>query len=139
MNEVILLHGTASQRAMVTEIVDRSRPLLALPDDFVIEFNDLGTTVFGETVLQRRGKRHHIILNSRLTEAELFLPTIHELIHLDQMHTGMLLSGSSGVYVWDNVAYVAKSLSYDEYLQLPFEVDAYTRQAEIARLLLDPL
>lgn len=98
----------------------------------------MGPHVRGETVLTFR-PQSTIILNSDLTAAELFYPTIHELVHIHQIHTRQLSVSRTGVYVWEGSTYIVdpQTISYSEYMKLPWEVDAFHQQEIIGKKLLD--
>lgn len=54
----------------------------------------------------------------------------HELIHVSQKHTGILKINRAGMCYWHGTAYTKQSpkdMSYQEYLELPWEVDVQNR------------
>jgi len=73
-----------------------------------------------------------IKINGDLTESEMFYPMIHELIHLNQTHTGMLTVRRDGIYLWNNRPYEIKdNITYIEYQNLPWERDVTNRFQQV--------
>jgi hypothetical protein len=111
---------------------------LELPETIYVTLTDLGSSSYGETILSPT-KKNSIILNSQLTTKELFYPTIHELVHVSQIHTGRLAISRTGVYVWENKTYPVdpNKMPYKEYQKLPWERDAHEQQIILGKKLLE--
>jgi hypothetical protein len=94
---------------------------------------------YGETILDPRRLHKRIILNVDLDVKALFYPTIHELVHVSQMHTGKLAISRTGVFVWEKKTYPVDPLkmSYKDYKQLPWEQDAHKQQQILGKKLLE--
>lgn len=62
-----------------------------------------------------------------------FVSTLaHELIHAEQYHTGRLVNKGRREKWWDGKPVGNKGSTYDRYRDLPWEIDAFGRQDEIA-------
>lgn len=124
---------------LVTSIYLKLSNLIQLPDTIDIEFKCLGPSHYGETVVDPRPTIKRIVLNADLYTKDLFYPTIHELVHVHQMHAGRLSVSRTGVYIWDNQTYPInpETMSYQDYKNLPWEVDANTQQILLGKKLLD--
>jgi hypothetical protein len=100
---------------------------LELPNTIQIEYKRLSDSTYGETSLNPRFK-NRVTINSLLSCSELIQPLIHELIHLHQIHTKQLEIRRDGIYIWRNKKYIVdKSLSYKQYLELPWENDVINK------------
>lgn len=122
--------------------VDLARLALLLPQRIEIEFCSGGEHHYwGATVLDPRwcGRMR---LNAGLQPREVPLILAHELMHVHQVHTGELRPVSSGGIMWRGVLYTdTANLPWEQYMQLPWEMEAYEWQewllAEILRLSTD--
>lgn len=112
---------------------------IQLPDHMEVEFRCMGPSSYGETILDPRRLHKRIILNVDLDVKALFYPTIHELVHVSQMHTGKLAISRTGVFVWEKKTYPVDPLkmSYKDYKQLPWEQDAHKQQQILGKKLLE--
>jgi hypothetical protein len=124
---------------LVTNIYLQIQNLILLPDQIEVEFRCMGPSSYGETILDSRRLYKRIILNVDLDVKALFYPTIHELVHVSQMHTGKLAISRTGVFVWENKTYPVDPLkmSYQAYQQLPWELDAHAQQKILGKKLLN--
>lgn len=97
---------------------------ISLPTTLEIEFADMDSLLYGETILNPRFK-NRIRVNKKLLPEELLQSLIHELIHISQIYTGRLKVLREGVYFWEKGQYIVdlKNLTFDEYSVLPWEVD----------------
>lgn len=125
--------------AVITRLVERASLYINLPDAIIVELQHLGNSVYGETVLKpTNGQKNKIRLNVDLSESELVIPTVHELIHLTQIYTGRLTISRFGAIVWEGKAYpVNEDISYTEYLKLPWEEDVLNTQNELIKRILN--
>jgi hypothetical protein len=103
-----------------------------LPDYIEVHFANLGPNTYGEATL-RPGINRVLTINVALTVKEMIHPIIHELIHLSQMHEGKLSVSRTGVYVWEGKTFKVdtNTISYEEYMQLPWEQDVSLRQKRL--------
>lgn len=114
---------------LVESIIKRASCYLELPTTIEIEFQDLGNSAYGETDIDHK----RITLNFKLELNDLFIPLLHELIHLEQIHTGKLSRSKDGQYVWEGQVFYVNplSMSYEEYRQLPWEFDSDKKQQKL--------
>ena len=131
--------GTLYQRKVVVSIINNISTLIPLPDYIVVEFKSMGLSSYGETTVDYQRARKKIVLNQDLTAKELFYPTIHELVHVSQIHTGRLAVSRTGVFVWENKTYQVDptEMSYEDYQKLPWELDAHEQQWLLGKKLLE--
>lgn len=124
---------------LVTSIYQRLQNIISLPEHMEVEFRCMGLSSYGETILDPRRLHKRIILNADLDVKALFYPTIHELVHVSQMHTGKLAISRTGVFVWEKKTYPVDPLkmSYKDYKQLPWEQDAHKQQQILGKKLLE--
>jgi hypothetical protein len=129
---------SVSKEQVVTHIYQQLCNHIPLPDKIIVVFKSLGET-YGEAILDPKMLNKRIVLNVDLTAKELFYPTIHEMVHISQMHTKRLQVSRSGVFLWDNQTYPINpnTLTYEDYKQLPWEVDAYEQQIILGKKLLE--
>jgi len=112
---------------------------LVLPDKIIIIIQNLGHHVLGETLLDGKNS-NKIKLNSNLGPKETIIVLSHELIHLSQITEKRLTFNKKGDYIWDNKVCcnyaTIKSLDYNTYLQLPWELDVVKKQQDLLDYLL---
>jgi hypothetical protein len=117
-------------KAIIAERLCQAASLyISLPEYIEVHFADLGPGTYGEAIL-RPGINRVITVNLSLSTKEIVYPIVHELIHLNQMHEGKLAVSRTGVYVWEGKTYNLDptKLSYNDYMQLPWEHDVSVRQ-----------
>ena len=124
---------------LVTNIYKKLCNFIPLPENIEIEFHSMGPSSYGETLLDPRQSIKRITLNVDLDTKALFYPTIHELVHISQIHTGKLAMSRTGVYVWENKTYPVDPIKmpYKEYQKLPWERDAHEQQIILGKKLLE--
>lgn len=105
---------------------------IALPDNIIVEFVDLGHNTYGESTLTFN-KESKVRINLQLSTKELIYPLVHELLHLNQMHEGRLSVTRFGDCVWEGKTYKIdqSKMSYRDYTQLPWEYDVFVRQKKL--------
>ena len=128
-----------TKEQLVTSIHQSLVSLIPLPEKIEVEFKKMGMSSYGETIVDPRKIIKRIVLNTDLPTRDLFYPTIHELVHVSQMHTGKLSMSRTGVYLWENKTYPINPLtmSYQAYQQLPWELDAHAQQKILGKKLLE--
>jgi hypothetical protein len=110
--------------------------VIDLPKEIVIQFANLGDSVYGNTSIEHRFK-NRIRINFQLNVTELPGPLVHELIHVNQVHVG-LLRAQTGVIFWRGQQYrVDDNLTYQQHQALPWEMDAYDRQEQVLKKALE--
>ena len=115
------------------QLCDSVFKIITLPDSLEIEFITMSDSVYGETILDSRFK-NRIRINSVLTEREIIIPIVHELIHVHQIHTNKLQLKSNGTCVWNNKIYKlsqSNKLNNSEYSLLPWEIDVVNKQQSV--------
>lgn len=119
-----------NRELVITNVVNIVSTLIDLPKCVEVEFCKL-SNLYGELLLDPRFKSR-IRLEETLSSKEIIVPLIHELIHLNQLHTGRLKANRIGIY-WDNRFYNVKTydLSPDVWASLPWEQDVVNKQQKI--------
>lgn len=103
--------------------------IIDLPNQLEIEFISLPYNVYGGTHIEYKFKNRFKI-NENLSVKEIVRPVVHELLHINQIHLGRLKVMRDGTYIWDNIQYRnvnPNSLSYQDYMNLPWEQDVNNR------------
>jgi hypothetical protein len=140
MKLTFIYKGSAKPPAIYEKFTDKVisivKTLYVLPDAIEIQFENMGPSVYGMTMLDPRFP-NRIRLNQDLSLEEYLLPLTHELIHLHQMYTNRLQSRQGGRILWDKTVYKVNMLemSYDDYQQLPWELDVAEKQQKLLKLL----
>lgn len=103
-----------------------------LPNNITVEFVDLGPGIYGESTLYFN-QQNKIRINLQLSNKELIYPLVHELLHLNQIHEGRLAVTRFGECVWERKVYKIdqSKMSYNDYKQLPWEIDVAAREKEL--------
>jgi len=115
-----------NKEKLVKKILEQANHYLTLPELVEVEFQRLGHSMYGETDIDRK----RITLNFDLQINDIVLPLLHELLHLEQIEMGRLAKSRQGEYVWEgNVFRIdPMTIPYDEYKQLPWELDTVKKQ-----------
>ncbi len=110
--------------------------IYVLPNHVEFQFENMGQSVYGMTMLDLRFP-NRIRLNQELSLEEIIMPLTHELVHLHQIYTNRLQARSGGKILWDGQFYKvdAMKLTYEEYLNLPWEHDANQKQQKLLEFL----
>ena len=129
MTNIVFMHQ--GEHSPVREVVCKKLAIavalvIELPLEIQIRFADLGKSVYGHTSLDLRFK-NRISINTILQLDEIPTVLVHELIHLSQSHTGMLMVTPSGQHFWKNKL-VDMSAEYDT---LPWEKDVQERHDKV--------
>jgi len=123
---------------VITNICNKIYQHLSLPDYIEIEFKYLPDNVYAEALLNYKFK-NRIYINENLNLKEIVKPLVHELIHLNQIHIGKLSTNGRGIILWEGSRYsVNQTLhSYTDYCNLPWEIDAMSREPKLLKILLE--
>jgi len=105
--------------------------VIELPESLEICLYPLDDNVYGgidRIKINRIGINYNIPL--------LALPKIltHELIHVNQKHTGILRVSNNGLCYWHNIPYtkqLPEHMDYNDYKNLPWELDVAHREQEV--------
>ena len=124
----------AIREVVCTKLTVAASTVLSLPDEIVIRFANLGESIYGNTALDFRC-RNRVSINQSLTISELAPVLIHELIHLNQIHTGILRASRTGVYFWNNRQYKVDTvyMNFETHQQLPWEIDVTNRLPSVLK------
>lgn len=108
------------------------KQLYVLPDAIEIQFENMGDSIYGMTMLDPRFP-NRIRLNQDLSIEEIILPLTHELLHLHQIFTNRLQSRSGGRILYEGQIYKVDTmkLSYADYQNLPWEMDVTINQKKL--------
>lgn len=122
------------KQQLAKSIINKANTFLSLPDTIEVEFQSLGKSAYGETDIDRK----RITINFDLQLNDIVIPLLHELIHLEQIHTGRLARSRDGQYVWEGQVFYVNPLnmSYEDYRQLPWESDSDRKQKKLLENLL---
>jgi hypothetical protein len=116
-----------------TRLCESISTIIALPNEIEIRFANLGKSVYGAASLEHRFK-NRIAINNTLTVREIPEVLVHELIHLHQIHIGLLSVSRTGIYSWKNKQYKInnpKTMTVENHNQLPWEVDVAIKQQTV--------
>jgi hypothetical protein len=122
-----------TEKAIVaTSLCRAASAFIKLPEKVIVEFVDLGPGIYGESTLYFN-QENRIRINLQLSKKELIYPLVHELLHLNQIHEGRLAITRFGECVWESKVYKLDQakMSYNDYKQLPWELDVATREKEL--------
>jgi hypothetical protein len=125
---------------VITNVINICKEHLKLPEDIEIEFVYLSESVYAQTIVTHRFK-NRLQVNNSLSAKEVIKPVIHELIHLEQMHTGKLYSNGKGVCVYEGIRYNITSdiPNYTDYVKYPWELDAMSREPKMLQIVLEKM
>lgn len=116
---------------VVRDVINILRNYLELPDIIKVEFVSMGPAQYGEAIVDANNP-NIVRINLDLSTTDVVIPLVHELIHLEQMHTGRLMNTRFGDIVWEGTKYKVKSnMPYQEYINLPWEIEVKTRQKSL--------
>lgn len=126
-------------KILINRIIVLLHENLELPNEIQIEFKELDENVYAETSLNPR-YNNRITLNTKLEINDIIKPLIHELVHLEQINKGRLSKRRDGSYLYEGKVYKIKpDISYDDYLNLPWENEVVIRQPVLYKMILDKL
>lgn len=111
--------------------------VLDLPDTVEVCLYKLGGNIYGGIDYHRINR---IALDYDMPLMALPKILTHELIHVNQKHTGIFKTTRGGICYWHGVPYNTNSidnLSYEEYLNLPWEMDVVHRQQQVFKKALE--
>ena len=118
---------TEWREVVCRKLTEAVSTVISLPEEIIIRVANLRDGTYGSAALEFRF-RNRISISSVLSAEEIPEVLVHELIHLNQIHTGMLRASRIGDYYWNEQIVVSTP-----YEKLPWEVDVATRQAEVLK------
>lgn len=124
-----------TKEVVIQRVCDIASIIISLPDTIEIEFKKL-ENVYGELLMNPRFK-NRIRLDERLSTREVIIPLVHELIHLNQVHTGRLRHARNGVY-WNNKLYMVDltNTDIDSWRTYPWEIDVAEKEKKLLQEIL---
>lgn len=121
----------SSRESVVENVFNIVKTLMDMPAKIEVEFRALSPSIYEETLLDRRFK-NRIRLHEELTPKEVIVPLIHELVHLNQIHTGQLSGRRDGSFMWKGQVYrVPEMPSIEAWSNFPWEIDVIERQDKL--------
>lgn len=114
------------REVIITSFAKLVSQLIDLPDTIEVCVYPLSENVYGGIDAHRVNR---LALNSHLPYEAIPKILTHELIHVSQKHLGTLRI-DKGVCYWRNIPYsktLPEDMRYEEYLELPWEVDVENR------------
>ena len=118
------------KEAVITAFTTLACQIIPLPDIVEVCIYKLPNNVYGGV----DKKVNRLVINSNLLLEDTTKILAHELIHVSQKHEGTLRITGSGVCYWRTIPYsniLPEDMPYDEYMNLPWEVDVQNRQEDL--------
>lgn len=121
--------------ANIVQII-KSNNLLTLPTEIHLELEEVEPDKEGNYNLASACVIDHVIhlhpILELMPDEVLLDTTCHELVHLEQAELGWITLSRDNRFVWFGKKF-AMAKNYEEYMNLPWERDAYRRSPEIMR------
>ena len=117
---------------VATNVVYLARHFIEIPKQIEIEFKNLSKQMYGETLLDPRFK-NRVRLQDGLSKKEIIVPLVHELLHLEQIHIGVLVAHRNGICSWRGKMYnlLERQYKHNEWATLPWEQDVANKQQDL--------
>lgn len=139
-----------NKEKIITNTCNTAKKYIKLPEELEVEIQNFSSPnyqrqyryVLAETVLDSRLKVNRIRINNDLSQKEIVIPLVHELLHLNQIVEGRLSVYKNGDIFWENKRYQLKDptkSSYDYYENLPWEVDVRAKEKTLLNKILSNL
>lgn len=119
------------QEVVITSYANAISRIIELPPLLEVCLYDLGESVYGGIDLIRMNR---IGINYNLPYDVIPKILTHELIHVHQKFKGTLKITPGNKCYWHGIFITSKSIddmTHEEYMNLPWEIDAYHRQQSI--------
>ena len=121
----------ARRESIISLLAEAISKVIELPNTIEVCIYPLGKNVYGgidKYYVNRIAINYDLDYNS--------IPNIltHELIHVSQKHTRRLEIKNNGHYYWYGIPYtkvLPEEMSYEEYRNLPWEVDVQNRETKV--------
>ena len=116
---------------IISRLSDAIASIIELPTSLEICIYPLGKNVYGGI---DKYHTNRIALNYDLEYESIPKILTHELIHVSQKHTKLLEIKNNGHYYWRGIPYtkvLPEEMSYEEYRNLPWEVDVQNRETKV--------
>jgi len=125
--------------AIIDSFANAIGEVIELPNTIEICLYDLGKNVYGGIDMYAVNR---IGLNYDLDYESIPLILTHELIHVNQKHKKHLEVRRNGYYYWMGIPHSNKpldQLTFEEYQNLPWEVDVIQRQTKVLQMAMEIL
>lgn len=120
-----------NHEAIITSFSNLIAQLIELPDEIEVCLSPLQPNLYGGIDVNRVNR---IVISNQLMLEDIPRILTHELIHVSQKHTGLLKITPKRVCYWKGIPYTNKTpgeMPYDEYQNLPWELDVQNRESKI--------
>lgn len=135
---------------VIKRICEKAATFITLPAVLEIEIQNFSSPnyqreyryVLAETVLDSRLSNNRVRINNELTEKEIVIPLVHELLHVNQIEEGRLSVYRNGDIYWEGKRYQLKDpkrSSYQYYENLPWEVDVRGKEKKLLNNIINNL
>ena len=124
-------HHSYKHETIITYFSNAICQVIDLPPTLEVCLYDLGPEVYGGIDMYRVNR---IGINYDLSFEEIPKILVHELIHVNQKHSGILKITNNGSCYWHGVYYTNKKpedMTYEEYNSLPWEIDVQNRETKV--------
>jgi hypothetical protein len=117
--------------AVINRLWESFTSMLDLPREIVVVFENLGKSVYADTKVDPRFK-NRVTINAELMVRDVPGAFTHEIIHVHQIHTGLLRADHHGNMFWrDRIYKIDDNLTYEQYCELPWEADVLVRHQSL--------
>ncbi len=122
-----------AHEVIITSFANLVSQLIELPDTIEVCLYPLDPNVYGGIDALHVNR---IVISTELPLQDIPKILVHELIHVNQKHKGLLKIDRNGMCYWRGIPYTKKlpeSMSYEEYQNLPWEQDVAQKQHNLLR------
>ena len=118
---------------VIATLTDAVSNVIELPSIIEVCLYKLEDNVYGgiDTI-----KVNRLFINSIIELEDIPKILVHELIHINQKHTGLLRINRNGLCHWHGVPFTSKppeSMTFEDYQNLPWERDVSERQQQVLK------
>jgi len=127
----------ARRETIISRLANAISEVIELPKSIEVCIYPLGKNVYGGI---DKYCVNRLALNFDLDYNSIPVILTHELIHVNQKHTKMLEIKQNGHYYWYGIPYtkvLPEEMSYEEYRNLPWEVDVQNRETKVLQMALE--
>lgn len=123
---------------VIINVFTKAKTFIELPKLLEVEFKSLSHSVYAETLVDPRFP-NRIRLNADISYTSLVKPTVHELLHLNQIYTKKLSCSRGKIFIWENKTYNIDqlNLTYEDYQNLPWELDVVYKEKKLLNQILN--
>lgn len=127
----------ARREDIILRLANSISEIIDLPDRIEVCIYPLGKNVYGGI---DKYCINRLALNLDLDYNSIPLILTHELIHVSQKYTKILEIKNNGHYYWYGIPYtkvLPEEMSYEEYRNLPWELDVQRRETKVLQMALE--